>query len=79
MVYAIILSALVLLVLGLALVGREEHKTVMSLEEQAAAELYPTLKPGDTEITADNVRDVIAVSIEGDTDHPFLATRKAGH
>lgn len=74
---ALLITAIaVLLLVGLALIGREEHKPVMSLEEQAAAELHPTIKPGDTEITVENVRDVIAITLEDGVDHPLIMARK---
>lgn len=44
--------------------------------EEAKFELHPTVSPYTMEITDENVRDVINITIEDGLDHPALAARK---
>lgn len=50
---------------------------VMSPAEEAKYELHPTVTPYTTEITAENVKDIINLTIEDGVEHPALALRKA--
>lgn len=71
-----ILTVLVLCLLG-ALVTSVVHFTLKTVEEtDVRFDMHPTLNPQTVEITDENVRDVIDMTIEDGFDHPALAARK---
>lgn len=80
---ALILAGICLLGILVALIVASNPEKVEAVQrrlspaEEARYEMHPTLTPDTVEITAENVRDVIADTIESGTLHPALAARRA--
>jgi hypothetical protein len=81
-VLATVLAGFILLVvLGFALYvifnqAHPEHR-IMTIAEEARYELHPTLLSQPTELTADNVNDIVNDTIESGILHPALARMRS--